>query len=173
MSNTPTFAPQTERVRIKMVAHQQVQAKAADVFPLLCPIREYEWYPDWNLDIIYTGSGTTEEGSITRIPDSISLLNNAEVWVTTRYEPPYRSESVSVSPHQVIQFKSTLTEDEQGHTTIRWEATYTALDEEGDRRLRAFDQEGWKDIVENRMSEGFHRVLLEGKVYGYSPTKVD
>ena len=169
----PRFAPQTERVRVKMVAHQQVQSRPEDVFPLLCPIREYEWFPDWKLDIVYTESGATEMGSITRIPGSISLLNDSELWITTRFEPPNLLESISVSPHQVIQFKSTLTEDEQGHTDIRWDAIYTALDEEGDRRLRAFDQEGWKDIVENRMSEGFHRVLLENKPYAYSPTRID
>ena len=31
-----------------------------DIFPLLCPVREYEWLETWQCEMIYTKSGFTE-----------------------------------------------------------------------------------------------------------------
>ena len=32
------------------------------VFPLLCPVREAEWLPDWDPQVVYTRSGVAEPG---------------------------------------------------------------------------------------------------------------
>ena len=170
MTTTPQFAPQTERVRIKLVGHQHIKAEPAKVFPMHCVVREYEWIEDWDVDIVYTESGVGEMNSIARMPEARSL-SGSEVWITTLYEPPYRSGFVAVGSHHVAQFQGTFAADEQGHTDIRWDATYTALDEEGDRILNEFDQQGWVDTLKELGEAGINRVLLDGKVYRYSPTK--
>lgn len=55
------------------------------VFPLLCPIREYEWIPNWQCEIKHSLSGVAEEGCV-------FTTNQADYgfgsWFCTRYDPP-------------------------------------------------------------------------------------
>lgn len=44
----------------------EVEAPRALVFPLLCPVREREWLPGWQADIVHSTSGLVEEGCIFR-----------------------------------------------------------------------------------------------------------
>jgi hypothetical protein len=43
-----------------------LDAAPAAVFPLLCPVREYEWIPDWSCDLVHTRCGVIEPGCIFR-----------------------------------------------------------------------------------------------------------
>ncbi len=49
----------------KRVEHRCVQRNPAppeQVFPLLCPVREADWVPDWRYRMIYSRTGVAEEG---------------------------------------------------------------------------------------------------------------
>jgi hypothetical protein len=39
----------------------QVEAPPEKVFPLLCPVREYDWVEPWKCEMIYTDSGFVED----------------------------------------------------------------------------------------------------------------
>lgn len=52
-----------------------------DVFPLLCPVLEYLWIPDWSCTMVHSHSGVAELGCA-------FLREQGETWLTTRYEPP-------------------------------------------------------------------------------------
>ena len=41
-----------------------INAPVEDIFPLLGPIREYDWIPGWEADMIWSESGFAEEGAI-------------------------------------------------------------------------------------------------------------
>lgn len=41
------------------------------VFPLLCPVREAEWVPDWKYQLIYSQSGFAEEGCVFTTPNDV------------------------------------------------------------------------------------------------------
>ena len=46
------------------VTHEYTQTNLATperVFPLLCPVREAEWVPDWQYRLIYSESGVAEK----------------------------------------------------------------------------------------------------------------
>src|SRR5208283_1284485 len=34
------------------------------VFPLLCPVREYEWFNDWKCTMVYSESGVAENNCV-------------------------------------------------------------------------------------------------------------
>ena len=85
-----------------MVLHGTPEA----VFPLLCPVREYEWIPNWDCTMIYSDSGVAERGCIfvTRTD------RGDETWTVSRYEPPRAIEFVRVIPgEQVICMDIALT----------------------------------------------------------------
>ncbi|MDP7114503.1 MAG: hypothetical protein QGH45_21200 [Myxococcota bacterium] len=59
-----------------------VPSSPAEVFPLLCPVREYEWIDDWSCEVQYTASGVAEQGCAFR-----TQLQAGESWICSRYEP--------------------------------------------------------------------------------------
>lgn len=36
------------------------------IFPLLCPVLEYDWVPGWECELVYTESGVAESGAVFR-----------------------------------------------------------------------------------------------------------
>jgi hypothetical protein len=49
---------------------QRIDASPAEVFPLLCPVREAEWLEGFHSDMIFSESGVAEDGCVfrTQIP---------------------------------------------------------------------------------------------------------
>ena len=65
------------------------------VFPLLCPVREYDWIPDWRCTMVHSTSGVAELGCV-------FLRGEGETWITTRYEPPERIDYTIFVPGQAV-----------------------------------------------------------------------
>ncbi|MGI9537489.1 MAG: hypothetical protein ACR2PB_10480, partial [Desulfocapsaceae bacterium] len=64
--------------RFNRVYQTQLNSTPEKVFPLLCPVREYEWIPQWQCEMIYSRSGVAELGCVfsTDFKDSFGR----EVW---------------------------------------------------------------------------------------------
>lgn len=62
-----------------------------EVFELLCPVREYDWIPDWSCTMVHSDSGAAELGCV-------FTRERGETWITTRYEPPTRIDYTTVRP---------------------------------------------------------------------------
>ena len=39
----------------------KIDALPATIFPLLCPVREYEWIEPWSCDMVFSESGVAEK----------------------------------------------------------------------------------------------------------------
>ena len=106
-----------------------VTAPPDRVFPLLCPVREYEWIPTWRCEMLHSQSGVAEEDCVfrTNFPDTGPMT-----WVVSRYEPPTLIEFTCFTvPGLVMRLKIKLrSEDELTHLhwTRRWLATTLAAD---------------------------------------------
>ena len=49
----------------KTVHHvAKIGAPVEKVFPLLCPVREYEWIDGWSCRLVHSESGFAEKGAI-------------------------------------------------------------------------------------------------------------
>jgi hypothetical protein len=66
-----------------------VPAAPAQVFPLLCPVREYDWLPHWRCELLHSASGVAEEDCVFR---TTLPRGDPMTWVVSRYEPPARIE---------------------------------------------------------------------------------
>ncbi len=53
------------------------------VFPLLCPVREKEWLDGWNYKMIYSESGTAEDGCVFTTPSQGEFES---IWTVTNYD---------------------------------------------------------------------------------------
>jgi hypothetical protein len=105
------------------------------VFPLLCPVREYEWIADWNCRMVYTASGIAEAGAIfrTSFPEK-----GDEVWTVSRYEPHQAIAFLVVAWNvMVTELSFELEAEDEGRTLARVRHTFTALSDAGARAVAA------------------------------------
>lgn len=65
-------------------ATMHIDAPAARVFPMLCPVREHDYLPDWKADILHSVSGVAELGCVFQTGGGDEPQ---QIWQITRFEP--------------------------------------------------------------------------------------
>jgi hypothetical protein len=104
------------------------------VFPLLCPVREYEWIEPWACEMIYSETGVAENNAVfkTNFPQQ----GGEEIWVVCRYEKNRAIEFIRLAPDlKVNRLDIRLTAGAKG-TLATWTNTYTGLSESGNQWIR-------------------------------------
>lgn len=127
-----------------------INGKPAEVFPLLCPVREYEWIEPWRCAMIYSGSGTAENNCVfsTDLPDR----GGPEIWTVSRYEPNRCIEFVRFTPgEKVVKLDIRLTPTAPGRSDVLWRKVFTGLSEEGNRVVETLAEKQF--VTETRMIE--------------------
>lgn len=101
------------------------------VFPLLCPVREYDWLEGWQCEMIYSKSGVAEDNCIFRT----SHLGHTMTWSVSRYEPPRHIEFVAVVSDGFVMRLNIVLEPVADGTNLRWTRIFTGLSEAGNQWL--------------------------------------
>jgi hypothetical protein len=114
-------------------AEMYLDHPAEAIWPLLCPVREYDWIETWTCELLHSESGVNEPGCVFRtdFPGE-----GPEVWLTSRFEPCGRLEFVRTGPDRIIHFVIGLASDDDA-TRLTWTHHVTALTERGNGYLRA------------------------------------
>jgi hypothetical protein len=110
-----------------------VAAPPADVFPLLCPVRERDWIPGWDADVLHSRSGLAELGCVfvTRPGEGRRLA-----WVVTRYEPPHAI-AFAIFHRDVVETLLVELAPAENGTGLVWSRAYTALEPSGNDWIEA------------------------------------
>lgn len=125
--------PRTERVRQRFESSHVIQALPARIFPLLCPVREYEWIPGWDCRLIYTESGLAEPGAIFQTDREAD--DGLDTWVISRYEPGRLISFVRVNHLRTIHYEIRLDQINENSTKLVWSQEITALSPAGDHHV--------------------------------------
>jgi hypothetical protein len=129
-----------------------VAATADTVFPLLCPVREYDWIPEWECTMVYSESGVAEMGCVF-LTDFEG--RGVETWMVTRYEPPVLIEFCrTAGATRVCHLRVAVDDHGDGTSTLTWTYTHTGLDERGQAWVQAYDADRFAtemDGIEDRM----------------------
>ncbi|MFC1834346.1 hypothetical protein ACFL2Q_06395 [Thermodesulfobacteriota bacterium] len=125
--------------RVTRVFSERIEAPRSKVFPLLCPVREYDWLSGWSCDMIYSDSSVVEDNCIFKTG---FLGHGEEIWVTTRYdEQDFIKEFVVVNPSsRVLKLDVRLNDLGDDCTEARWTFTITALNESGNSMVDGFTE---------------------------------
>jgi len=107
----------------------KLAAAPADVFPLLCPTREYDWIETWKCRMVYSESGLAEQDCIFKT--DFPADGPEDTWVVSRYEPPFLLEFVRVNALRAVRYTIRLRETAAGQTEAGWRQIITGLNEEG------------------------------------------
>lgn len=112
-----------------------VEADIGRVFPLLCPVREYDWIDGWSAELVYTDSGVAEPGCVFRTDHT---GRGPATWIITRHEPDAGVIEFAIVAGALAETLAIrATPDGDGRTRLRWTRTFTSLDENGEGPVTA------------------------------------
>ncbi len=108
-----------------------ISATPGRVFPMLCPVREYEWIETWGCEMIYSRSGHAELDCIFRTRAG----NLEDIWEVSRYQPDEIIEFVVYSAFRLMRYQFKLSPEGKGSTKIEVEQVATALRKDGENHV--------------------------------------
>ena len=126
---------------------QSINAGPSEVFPLLCPRREYDWIKTWSCEIIYSDTGYAEDDCVFKTTSPSGDVD--DIWVVCKYEKDKEIQFIRVDTFMAIRFNITLTEQEDGSTKAEWVQIITALNEQGNRILHKMTPEIYAQTMSN------------------------
>lgn len=141
----PVPMPTIERARRRFERSQRIHAEPETIFPLLCPVREYDWIPEWDCNLIYTESGLAEPGCIFQTDREAD--GGLDTWVISHYEPNRHIAFVRMNQLRVMQYDIQLEPLDDDETHLVWTQLITALNEEGDRVVKDLLEEDFADMI--------------------------
>jgi hypothetical protein len=138
-------------VRIEREMSFELKAEAARIFPLLCPVREYDWIPDWSCEMRYSESGLAEKDAIfvTTI-----MPGKKATWCCVTYEPPELVEYVFVvSGGSVVRLSIRLEGVGDGRTRVTWAMRFTLSKLMARFTSKVTSREGFDAMIAGRKSQ--------------------
>lgn len=132
--------------RVRHTYTQNLVAPPNKVFPLLCPVREAEWVPNWNPRRVLSNSGVGEK-------DCVFVTEAAPqdaIWVITHHdEKACKLEIIKVTvDHTVCKVEIALTATPEG-TSAEISYGYTAIGQAGEAFLQEFTPEWFKRFMQD------------------------
>lgn len=149
-----------EAARVTYEYTQTNDAPPDRVFPLLCPVREAEWVPDWKYQLIYSQSGFAEEGCVFTTPNDVGPDT---IWMVTHYDPKaFTVHYAWVQPGTIAaQLRISLTPAPGGKTSAHIRYQYTGLSGAGNSVLARYTPEwfkkkmqGWEAAINHYLRAG-------------------
>lgn len=128
---------------------QHLNAPPETVFPLLCPVLEAEWVPDWVLEMVISQSGVCEQECIFITPPEMPSEPEKSIWVVTKYEPDnWALEMYKVTPeHTISKLEISLVGNSSNTTTAHISYEITSLGAVGDRFMEEFTRDWYVDFM--------------------------
>lgn len=127
--------PQNDHHVVSRIMHVPFSREA--IWPLLCPVREYDWISHWQCEVLHTRSGFNELGCVFRT--EFPTEGGPDTWLTSRFEPAHLLEFVRTNEQRVIHMRIELEEETNG-TKMIWSHAVTALNDDGRTYLESKDQ---------------------------------
>jgi hypothetical protein len=118
----------TNNVRVVREYSTIHKANPERIFPLLCPVREYEWIPSWRCELIFSQSGVAELGCVFRT--DFSDQYGPETWVVSHYQPVREIAFVRTGSLRTTRYEVILAANREG-AAITWRQEITGLTDQG------------------------------------------
>lgn len=131
-------------LRVTRTYTQHLVAPSATVFPLLCPVREAEWIPGWDPQLVVSASGVAE-------PDCV-FVTAAEpadaIWYVTRHEPQAGFvEMIRITPEVTACRLTIRLRDAEGGCEADVAYAHTSLGPRGDAFVASFTEEHYRAFM--------------------------
>ena len=121
--------------RMEAAFTKEIEASPGTIFPLICPVEELRWIPDWNFQLIYSRSGVNEPNCIfTEEKSGMHFFEKplTTTWVTILHDPDNYCIlfHLNLAGKAYIGLSIRLREVGKNVSSCTWNMVFTALDEE-------------------------------------------
>ena len=118
------------------------------LFPLMCPVREYDWMSSWKGTIVYTESGYAEKYVVFYHKVPFPLHNKKAYWTATQYDPDrFLQWCITVPDLCIVVIDGKLNPLPGGRTRIDYQYRITGLSKTGNKAIKE------KFSLENLLAE--------------------
>lgn len=128
-----------------------LEFSASEIFPLLCPVEEYKWYPAWECEMVFSQSGKAEQNAVflTRENDGIEAVQTIITYI-----PPELIEFIIVKGTDSVQRLSiSLRENNKGYTELTWTSFCITYSENGYNKERNSNNITFQAFLDERKKE--------------------
>jgi hypothetical protein len=145
---------------------QHLKGSPETVFPLLCPVLEAEWVPEWFPERVISQSGVCERECIFITPPEMQSEPENAIWIVTKHDPAsFSLEMYKVAPrHTVSKLEITLSAIAGGHTTANVSYELTAIGAEGVQFMEEFTEEWYANFMREWESQLNHYLETGRKI---------
>lgn len=123
----------------------RIEASPEEIFPLLCPVRGYEWIDDWNAQLIHSKSGYAEEGCVFKTFDPDI---GEDTWIIAQYLSPGFIKFIRFNNLRTINYTISISSETDGSSVILWEQEITALNDDGNIYSADLEKAEFVEMVE-------------------------
>jgi hypothetical protein len=133
-------------VRQKHRCTQVWKGTKEEVFPLLCPVREKDWTPDWDPKLVISNSGVMEQECLFVEANT----PNDAIWVVFKHDPVnFEVAMYRIVPGTLVgMFAITLDSEDEGSTSASVSYEQTALGKEGENIIDEFTAESFAEFMD-------------------------
>jgi hypothetical protein len=143
-----------------LVLERTFRASADELFPRLCPTREYDWISSWRCELLHSDSGHAEYNAIFRT----RRLGEEEIWICTHFEPNRAIHYTRVAPDICTQLEITLTDRADGTVRVRWSLTASALVEGANDAVRLLESGSERRLILEHLLDDLDHYLETGEM---------
>jgi len=155
--------PTLPSVRKTRESKMTLDFKASDIFPLLCPVIEYKWFPPWGCTMVFSDTGVAELNAVftTKNPDGSPV-----VWTVITYDPPQKIEFSIVNGIKTVERLSiSLLSISPNKTELNWKVINTGYSKDSIEEVSNLKDEEFIQFIEERKKE-MEYYLRTGKMLG-------
>jgi hypothetical protein len=149
--------------RISKTSVIALNGPLAAVFPLFGPIREKEWAPGWDPQILFSTTNLVDEHMVFKSPAHLGHGEPDYVWTLSKYRPeegfleytvysPERLWWITISCYEQTPDKRTSAEITYTYTGLT--AKGNALNEKSLAMIYAHDLEDWEGAINHYLESG-------------------
>lgn len=126
--------------RRKHSCNQVWKGNISSVFPLLCPVKEVDWVPGWQPNLVVSDSGFMEKNCLFTESES----DKEAIWIVTQYEKDRLVDMYRVLPKVTVsQFSIRLDKESENSTKASISYGHTALSDAGEKVVDEFTEENF------------------------------
>lgn len=148
-------------VRKKHSCTQVWKGTRDEVFPLLCPVKEKDWTPDWDPKLVISNSGVMEQECLFVEEDTPCDA----IWVVSKHDPVnFEVAMYRIVPGVIVgRFAITLDSEKGKSTSASISYEQTALGKDGEKIVDEFTGESFTEFM-NEFSLAINHYLTTGKM---------
>lgn len=124
---------------------EKIQAPPEYIFNLFCPVRNYEWIPDWDCSLIHSKTGFAEQGCVFKTFDP---YEGEDLWIIYDYKPYSLITFNRTDSFRTMKYQIQIIGGKGSTSETMWTQEIIALNNDGNRHVADLEKSDFVEMVQ-------------------------